>query len=200
MNPPMDLALTAIFVSPIINFLITKVSTPCYDKLALVWGVKGALEKLAGTLEEIDEVLLDAEKQQVQSRRVNLWLERLKYVVLDAEDVLAELEDKDDQIKMEIKTVVRRFNISRKIEEVNTKLEEITKSMKRFKFVNQLGCSDSNTVTPGYRSETSSLINDSAAIVGRKDDKTNILDLLGDCNEGSYSHNWYGRDWQDRSR
>ncbi|XP_026432404.1 putative disease resistance protein RGA3 [Papaver somniferum] len=179
MNPQIILGVTTIFVSPIINFLITKALTYGADQLRLVWGVKGELKKLAHTLELIEAVLDDAENRQVETNLlVKRWLEKLKDVAYDAGDVLDELQHKILQRTMKKKSFGFGFKIANKIKDVNKKLDGITKDMKRFNFINQLGASGANTVWIGNIPETSSNINDPAAVVGRIDDKIKILYLL----------------------
>ncbi|XP_026379677.1 putative disease resistance protein RGA3 [Papaver somniferum] len=171
----MDLIVAGtIFVSPIVRLLIAKVSTYCSVDLALVWSVNGELKRLAQTLKLIEVVLDDAEKRQVENNLLVNWLGELKDVAYDAEDILAELQYKLLRNKMKKRTYGFGFKIAYKIRSVNTKLDGITNNMKRFNFINQLGSSGTNGNIP----ETSSNINDPAAVVGRMDDISKILDLL----------------------
>ncbi|XP_026432400.1 putative disease resistance protein RGA4 [Papaver somniferum] len=198
----MELAVTTVFVSPIVKLLIAKVLTYCSDEIALVRGVKGELEKLSEKLELIDAVLHDAEKRQVENDRlVRLWLKKLKDVAYDAEDILNELQYRDLRCKMKNVSIFLRLlpskpfgfgcKIAHKIKDVHRKLVEITQGMEKFKFIKQMGSSGSNTAMNENIPETSSHISDSAAVVGRKDDISRILDLLIDsrakCNQESYS-------------
>ncbi|KAI3908186.1 hypothetical protein MKW98_029487 [Papaver atlanticum] len=185
----MELAVARVLVSPVVSLLITKVLNYCSGEIATVWGVKGDLEKLSEKLELIDAVLHDAEKLQVENQLVTVWLEKLKDVVYDAEDILDELQYEDLRCKMKNKSNMLRlfpsapigfgYKIAHEIKDVGKKLDEITKDMEKFKFISHLGghrCS--NAVMSENIPETSSHINDSAAVVGRKDDLSKILDLL----------------------
>ncbi|KAB1200326.1 putative disease resistance protein RGA1 [Morella rubra] len=58
------------------------------QEMGLLWGVKGELEKLRGTVSTIQAVLLDAEEQQAKNHAVKDWLGKLKDVIYDADDLL----------------------------------------------------------------------------------------------------------------
>ncbi|KAI3877085.1 hypothetical protein MKX03_027611 [Papaver bracteatum] len=184
--------LAAIFVSPILGDLIPKLLTYCSDEFNLVWDVKGDLIKLAKTLQKIEDVLHDAEKRQVGNMLVKNWLGELKDVAYDTVDIFDELHIKDLQQKMKnvskvlpclpLKPFGFDYKIAHKVKQVNIKLDGITKNMKHFEFIQLEGRSTS--VMNEIRSETASHINDSAAVVGRTDDRSEILDLL---NQDDYS-------------
>ena len=61
------------------------------DQIGLAWGFKDELTRLRDSAEMIQAVLADAERRQVGEERVKLWLQRLKDVAYDADDVLDEL-------------------------------------------------------------------------------------------------------------
>ncbi|KAL5761223.1 hypothetical protein ACOSQ2_020061 [Xanthoceras sorbifolium] len=79
-------------VSPIAGFLLGKLASLSYQEVCLMWGVKTDLLKLERTLTFINAVLLDAEQQQLHNHQIRVWLQELKDVCYDAEDVLDEFE------------------------------------------------------------------------------------------------------------
>ncbi|KAL5830555.1 hypothetical protein ACOSQ3_020023 [Xanthoceras sorbifolium] len=79
-------------VSPIAGFLLGKLGSLAHQEVCLMWGVETDLLKLERTLTIINAVLLDAEQQQLHNNEVRVWLEELKDVCYDAEDVLDEFE------------------------------------------------------------------------------------------------------------
>ncbi|KAI3898484.1 hypothetical protein MKW92_006333, partial [Papaver armeniacum] len=187
MNLQIDVAVATVFVSPIINFMIAKALTYCCDEIALARGVKGELKRLAGTLQKIEAVLHDAEKQLVERNRlVKIWLEELEDVARDAEDILSELQYEllGNQMKTGTCGFLSKNKMAHKIEDVNKKLDGITEDMKKFNFNNLPGGSGSNTLMMKNIPETFSHMNDSAAVVGRNNDKSKVLDLV---NQESYS-------------
>uniref|UniRef100_A0A2N9EMU5 Disease resistance N-terminal domain-containing protein n=1 Tax=Fagus sylvatica TaxID=28930 RepID=A0A2N9EMU5_FAGSY len=58
------------------------------QEIKLASGVKAELENLKSTVSTIQAVLLDAEKKASHSVAVKDWLERLKDVLHDADDLL----------------------------------------------------------------------------------------------------------------
>lgn len=60
------------------------------QNVRLVWGVKKEVGKLTGNLQAIRVVLLDAEKRQVKEEAVRHWVDKLKEVSFDIDDVLDE--------------------------------------------------------------------------------------------------------------
>jgi DNA-binding GntR family transcriptional regulator len=58
------------------------------QEIGLLWGFKDELQKLRNTVSTIQAVLLDAEEQQDNNHAVKDWLEKLKDVMYDADDLL----------------------------------------------------------------------------------------------------------------
>lgn len=55
---------------------------------SLAYGAGDELEKLSRTMRAVKAVLMDAEEKQSNSPELRLWLQQLKDVFYDAEDVL----------------------------------------------------------------------------------------------------------------
>ncbi|XP_040961118.1 putative disease resistance protein RGA1 isoform X2 [Gossypium hirsutum] len=68
--------------------LITKLSSRALSQVGLCWNVKDDLDDLKSTVSTIKAVLLDAEERSVTSHLVKGWLEKLKDVLYDADDLL----------------------------------------------------------------------------------------------------------------
>ncbi|GKV31562.1 hypothetical protein SLEP1_g40241 [Rubroshorea leprosula] len=77
-------------MSPIINTTISKLISTAAEEISLAVGCKKELETLQNKLRMIKDVLLDAEERQVRDRAVKGWLEKLRDVVFEADDVLDE--------------------------------------------------------------------------------------------------------------
>ncbi|GAB2298332.1 hypothetical protein Dimus_032401, partial [Dionaea muscipula] len=60
------------------------------EEVAAAWGFKDQLKKLKETATMINAKLADAEQRQVRDKAVQLWLERLRSVVYDADDLFDE--------------------------------------------------------------------------------------------------------------
>ncbi|TYG96751.1 hypothetical protein ES288_A11G377400v1 [Gossypium darwinii] len=68
--------------------LITKLSSFTLSQIGLCWNVKDDLHDLKSTVSTIKAVLLDAEERSVTSQLVKDWLEKLRDVLYDADDLL----------------------------------------------------------------------------------------------------------------
>ncbi|XP_075660246.1 putative disease resistance protein RGA4 [Castanea sativa] len=122
--------------------------------------VKGEVQKLESKFHTIQAMLNDAEKRQVKEEAVKLWLDKLKDVSYQMDDVLdewntamikAEIEkqQKDDEEKAETSAAKKRKvwppisipnlfqhrDIAHKIKELNEKLDEIDREGEMYKFV-----------------------------------------------------------------
>jgi hypothetical protein len=60
------------------------------QEIVLIWGVKDEIRKFTETVSTISAVLLDAEAKQ-HNNEVKVWLERLKYAMFDADDLLDDI-------------------------------------------------------------------------------------------------------------
>ncbi|KAF7112526.1 hypothetical protein RHSIM_RhsimUnG0220100 [Rhododendron simsii] len=149
--------------------------------IGLPWRVKGELREMENNISTINNVLLDAQEQQMTNRAVKDWLERLKLVLYDAEDLLDEVATETKRRQVETHN-----SLMRKIRDIGKRLDEIVLQMGAFKFV-------VNTVEKpiNRREETSSFAN-TLTIIGRDADKEKLVRLLlssGDPNgDTSYSN------------
>ncbi|XP_031275147.1 putative disease resistance protein RGA4 [Pistacia vera] len=72
------------------NYLVSFILEWIQQETRLVVGVDEEVKKLTSNLDAIEAVFLDAEEREVKERDVRLWLDRLKYMSYDIEDVLDE--------------------------------------------------------------------------------------------------------------
>ncbi|WJX49275.1 hypothetical protein P8452_35731 [Trifolium repens] len=69
--------------------MIEKLIGKLGSMVAESWNMRGDLEKLVENMSEIKAVVLDAEEQQsTNNHQVQLWLEKLKDALYDADDLL----------------------------------------------------------------------------------------------------------------
>ncbi|TXG46204.1 hypothetical protein EZV62_028299 [Acer yangbiense] len=131
--PPINMAAEAL-VSPIVELLLGKLGSFVNQQVSLISGVKNDLEKLKTTLTTIKTGLIDAEKQQLHNSQVGDWLEKLKDVCYDAEDLFDEFQA--EALRRQVlaehgsipkkvcnalswpKSLAFRFNIGHKIKEL----------------------------------------------------------------------------------
>ncbi|KAL5761221.1 hypothetical protein ACOSQ2_020059 [Xanthoceras sorbifolium] len=176
-------------VSPIADSLLGKLASLAYQEACLIWGVKTDLLKLERTLKTIKAVLLDAEQQQLHNNEVRVWLEELKDVCYDAEDVVDEFEIQALRRQVMLnrgsitqkvrnylswpKSVAFRFTIGHKIKEIREKLDDVAADKNKFHLTNRV---DDRHARQG-RELTHSFVFDSE-VIGRDEEKEEIIELL----------------------
>ncbi|GLT63807.1 hypothetical protein SLA2020_363410, partial [Shorea laevis] len=186
----MDPQWAHLLLSPIINTTISKLISFAAEQISLGVGWKKELETLQNKLRMIKDVLLDAEERQVRDRAVKGWLEKLRDVVYEADDVLDEVAYESEKCKVENQNqklrkvskfftsnpLLFRSEIAGKIKKIIASVEAINNEAREFGLQNRLA----GTVVSEHRrnAQTHSTIGDLSEVVGREDDITKIVHLL----------------------
>nr|GMC58647.1 putative disease resistance protein RGA3 [Ipomoea batatas]GME07756.1 putative disease resistance protein RGA3 [Ipomoea batatas] len=161
------------------------------QELRTVLGVEKEIKNLSSKLKKIREVLDDAERRSFKEKGVKLWLEEIQDFCYEVEDVLDEWNTRAlrQQIESEVsdpdtccccfhfKKLVMHGDIAKKIQELDSRLDLITKEKDQFKFdyaVAHTSRQESKRVT------TTSFV-DASEIQGRDIDASNVIrELLKD--------------------
>ncbi|XP_050255792.1 putative disease resistance protein RGA4 [Quercus robur] len=178
-------------LSVVAEEILGKLISLATEQISLAWGFKDELTRLCDSLTMIQDVLADAERRQVSDQSVMRWLQRLKDVAYDADDVLDELAYEILKRKVEIRNHMKRkvcffFSFSNSIAfrcKMANKVKAIAESLKRINDeANQYGLTRVELVNanpeiiPSHRETDSSL--DHSEVVGRKDLVSEIVELL----------------------
>jgi len=163
----------------------------------LVGGVKKQVDKLKSNLIVIQSVLEDAERKQVKDKAVRDWVDKLKDVCYDMDDVLDEWSSAILTWKMEeaeentrslqkmrssflgspcfcLNQVVRRRDIALKIKEVCEKVDDIAKARAIYGF-------ELYRATDELQRITSTSLVDESIVSGRDDEREAVVSkLLGE--------------------
>ncbi|XP_026417230.1 putative disease resistance protein RGA1 [Papaver somniferum] len=156
-----------------------------------ILGVESDLKKLKTTLEMIEAVTFDAEQKQIKDAAVGLWLRRLKDVAYDVDDVLDELSykamyqsekgRKRDKVRNFVSAsnpLAFRIKMSRKIKDINIKLDGIASDTVRFFLEPTSSNGTAHDLNIEQRNrETMSFVGE-MKIVGRENDKSHIVRAL----------------------
>lgn len=136
----------------IVSNVIGSLTSLPLQELGLVWGVESGLKKLENTLSTIKAVLLDAEKQQANNHEVKDWLEKLKALLCEIDDLLDDFYTEILRHKVEVgrnkfKQVSNFFSlktpvafcvkIGHKIKEIRGQLDAIAMDRKNFHFTSK---------------------------------------------------------------
>ncbi|RVW64723.1 putative disease resistance protein RGA4 [Vitis vinifera] len=189
-------------LSIVLERLASVVEQQIRDELALVLGVEAEIQSLTDTLRSVRDVLEDAERRQVKEKSVQGWLERLKDMAYQMDDVVNEWSTVILQLQIEgaenasistkkvsscipspcfcLKQVASRRDIALKIKSIKQQLHVIASERTGFNFVS------SRSEERLQRLITTSAIDISEAC-GRDVDKGTILGhLLGkNCQQKS---------------
>ncbi|GLT27097.1 hypothetical protein SLA2020_021240 [Shorea laevis] len=188
----MDPQWAHLLLSPIINTTISKLISFAAEQISLGVGWKKELETLQNKLRMIKDVLLDAEERQVRDRAVKGWLEKLRDVVYEADDVLDEVAYESEKCKVENQNqklrkvhkfftsnpLLFRREIAGKIKKIIESVEAINNEAREFGLQNRLA----GRVVSEHRRNVQSHSSDGdlSKVVGREDDISKIVHLLTD--------------------
>lgn len=188
-------------VSIVLERLASVLEQQIRQQVTLVVGVESKVDNIKNTLQSIRAVLADAEKRQFSEEPVKLWLERLKDISYQMDDVVDGWNTAllKSQIGAEnpgipkpkissclpspcvcFKQVLLRRDIGIKIKDLRKQLDAIANDINQFSFVS------SSTIQQPHRRMTSSVIG-VRQFCGRDADIDVIIDKLlgGSCQESS---------------
>ncbi|KAG0451371.1 hypothetical protein HPP92_013769 [Vanilla planifolia] len=190
-------AILDVFVSKCLEKIVDCIE----EKAAVVLGVKEELVRLQGRLERIQKVLQDAERRRLEDAAISHWVNELKDVVYDADDIIdlcrihgagLLMEDGDDEGVNPPGSPFRprlcrcfsdlfacfagipfSYKIGTRIKNLNRRLQEIAEDKSNFGLEHTSSRTDQ--ITTVDKRQTSSMV-DVDVIVGREiEDATNKL-------------------------
>ncbi|CAK7337001.1 unnamed protein product [Dovyalis caffra] len=149
-------------VSPLLEQITTIATQQVQEEVTLVVGVEEEVEKLTSNLSAIQAVLEDAERRQLKEAVVRDWINKLKQLVYDIDDVLDEWstailkrqthEEAENQAVSKkmvcsflpspcscFQKVIHRRDIALKIKKVSERLDVIAKEKARYRFESDKG-------------------------------------------------------------
>ncbi|GAB2272178.1 hypothetical protein Dimus_006998 [Dionaea muscipula] len=171
--------------------LLKNLGSKALEEIAAAGGFKDQLEKLKDTANTIKDVLSDAEQRQEENKAVRGWLEKLRSVVYDADDLFDEFSTmvtrKESMAGSTISKEVRLFfsssnpaafayKMARQVKEIRERLDAIAKDGDQFTF-RPLGNDIGQALSCGRRRQTYSYV-DADEVIGRDEDKKAIVEML----------------------
>ncbi|GLT27102.1 hypothetical protein SLA2020_021290 [Shorea laevis] len=180
-----------LILSPVVDTIISKLISATAEQISNAVNWKQELTKLQNKLKMIQAVLKDAEERQVRDPAVKLWLEQLRDVAREADDVLDEVAYESvkrklliqDQMKKKLcyfftlsNPIAFRIRMANKIKSVIASVSDINNEAQQFGLQPRLAA---GMVSQCRRNpQTHSLLGDVSQIVGRDDDISKIVHLL----------------------
>ncbi|XP_017629252.2 putative disease resistance protein RGA4 [Gossypium arboreum] len=171
--------------------LITTLSSFAVSQIGLWWNVKDDLDDLKTSVSTIKALLVDAEEKSVTDYRVKVWLEELKDVLYDADDLLDDFSTealrkdlmRGKQLMKEVRLFFSSSNqfayglkIGRKIKAIKARLASIESKANTFGFMVRDGPVETSFMTK-KRQQTHSFV-PKDKIIGRDDDTAALLKLV----------------------
>uniref|UniRef100_A0A453JJB2 Rx N-terminal domain-containing protein n=1 Tax=Aegilops tauschii subsp. strangulata TaxID=200361 RepID=A0A453JJB2_AEGTS len=89
-------ALRGMLASAVIKVAIEHLNSTISGEIKLLRNMRNDLENLKMTLESVDAVLRDAERESIKHKSILLWLKQLKDVANDISHMLEDFEDETD--------------------------------------------------------------------------------------------------------
>ncbi|KAL8460859.1 hypothetical protein ACS0TY_031586 [Phlomoides rotata] len=173
-----------VVISPLLQVLYEKLAPLILAKLQLGRDYKKDLEKLRSTLSLIQAVIEDAEVRQWKDKKVKLWLEELKSLAYEVDDVLDEFTT--SLVPRKSKTKVRIACLSltplfsryylppRKLKSIQERLNELVNKMSTFQF-KEAGLLDRSDML--QRRETGPYV-DESQVLGRSNELETLIDFV----------------------
>ncbi|KAJ9692898.1 hypothetical protein PVL29_011820 [Vitis rotundifolia] len=179
----------------LLSIVLDRLASLFQQEVSLVVGVETEIQSLTDTLQVVRAVVADAEKRQVKEERVKVWLQRLKAIAYQMDDVLDEWSTSLLKSQIEraespsmskkrvsssilstfipLKRVAGRRDIARRIEDIKQEVDDIAKHSNGFNFTSRLSNEEPQRLI------TISAV-DISEVCGRDKDRDTILrQLLG---------------------
>ncbi|GLT37489.1 hypothetical protein SLA2020_118030 [Shorea laevis] len=178
-------------LGPIVDATISKVISAATQQINLAVSWKAELRRLCNKLTMIRAVLQDADRRQVGDSAVKLWLENLRDVAREAEDVLDEAVyerlKQEVQIQKQMKKKVClfftfsspfifRLKMANKIKNIIASIVEINAEATQFGLRSRLAIDEPRSNPQTAYSSTGYC----PRVIGREEDVLKIVDLLID--------------------
>jgi len=175
------------FLSATVQTLVEKLSsTEFLDYIKNTKLNVSLLRQLQTTMLNLQAVLDDAEEKQISNPHVKQWLDNLKDVVFDAEDLLNEISYDSLRCKVENKQAQNKTNqvwnflsspFNSFYREINSQMKIMCESLQSFAQNKDILGLQTKSGRVSCRTPSSSVVNESV-MVGRKDDKETIINML----------------------
>uniref|UniRef100_A0A3N7F9V0 Uncharacterized protein n=1 Tax=Populus trichocarpa TaxID=3694 RepID=A0A3N7F9V0_POPTR len=179
------------FTAEIAKSLLGKLGSFSVQEFCLAWGLEADVARLEKRLSAITAVLSDAEQKQSKNDKIRFWLNDLREVLYDAEDVLDEIECETLRRQL-VKTTgstsrkVRRFfsssnkiafrlRMGHKIKSIIERLTEISSLESEF-HLSEEAIDRSHVLHE--ETEMNRSFESFSGLIGRDEDKERIINLL----------------------
>ncbi|CAL5033798.1 unnamed protein product [Urochloa decumbens] len=188
------MAAVLVALASYVNVILTNMAK---EEVSMLLGVSSEIDKLAGKLHELKDVLADAERKCITDKYVQRWVGMLKDVMYEATDILdlcnLKAEERQESSMRAgfgcfnpmlfcIRSPVFAHDIGRRIKDLNKRLDSICESSKKFSFIRMADDRDRREVRcpPATAGGKTSPVLERFSLVGAKieEDTIALLDML----------------------
>ena len=201
----------AMIVDAFAGKLVEKLANVIEEKAIMVLGVKDELQKLRRRMERIARVLKDAEKRRIQDETVKGWVDELKDLMYDADDIIdlcmiqgtGLLQHDDHHLSPAdessttastrvccnfpllscVRHVPFRYEIADKIKSLNDRLTEISEDKDKFSLLTSTKSSDEYVMNEASYRQSSSLSEPDIVGWDIRDATKTLVELLASQHE-----------------
>ncbi|XP_072957997.1 putative disease resistance protein RGA3 [Typha angustifolia] len=181
-----ELALASAILRPVID----KLASETWKQLELFCGLDGDLNNLHSTLKNINGILHAAERRSQTDENVQIWLQELKDLAYDADDVLDSFQvesvrrSSDHYITRKVRDfftadnqIAFRYEMAKQINRINERLKIIDEDKNRFQFP-VIEVSVNTGVSYSESESSSATVTEANELYGRDEDKEKIISFL----------------------
>ncbi|KAL8159389.1 hypothetical protein V2J09_000926 [Rumex salicifolius] len=118
--------------SELVARILEYIGSSALKEISRISGVREELERIEETLIAIHALMLDLQDQQSISKSMRNWLQNLKSVAYDIEDVLDLITTQDLELKVNGRSLIRKitrlftnYDVARELKVIRHKLDEI---------------------------------------------------------------------------
>ncbi|CAL1386414.1 unnamed protein product [Linum trigynum] len=171
--------------------ILKKLAPLAAEQAGLLWSLKSDFLKLKSTVSSIRAVLLDAEEQSGLNHQVRDWLDELKQVLYDADDLLDDFSTEallkqrrndGNRCLNEVCLFFTRSNqlvsglvMAHRLKAIRIKLDEIDENRRKFNLETRLR-DPAAAAAINHERQTDSFV--PYGFVGREEDKKKIIAML----------------------
>ncbi|KAH7660095.1 P-loop containing nucleoside triphosphate hydrolase protein [Dioscorea alata] len=176
----------AMLVDAFAGKLVERLTNVIEEKAIMVLGVKDELQRLRRRMERIARVLKDAEKRRIQDETVKGWVDELKDLMYDADDIIdlcmiqgtGLLQDDDHHSQVAESSATASTRIADKIKSLNDRLTEISEDKNKFNFITSSKSNDAYVTNEASYLQTSFLPESDIVGWDIRDATKSLVDLL----------------------
>ncbi|XP_072996174.1 putative disease resistance protein RGA1 isoform X1 [Typha latifolia] len=166
----------------VVKVLLSKLGSTTWSELGLLWDFQNDLEGMKTTLELIQAVLNDAEKQSFNGASVRLWLKKLKAAAYDIEDMLDQFQTQNQSNDLNFDCNMNNFfsifmsifsllTMAHRLKVMRKTLDNIAAERSKYNLREE-------TISNQQEDRTTSSVVNKNDVIGRGEEATGIINRL----------------------